>query len=253
MKKGLFVFAMLSLAFNSYGQIFKSIEEKASIDSIQAAAKADSIAAAEAGYFASSGFLHNYFGIPSDISTNIYNDKLKNQVLRDGIFLISLVEPLEKNYTDYRTYTEAVNKFTLALDFKELNSNKIALRLIYILRGIAKNRLKDYRGAILDFDKFISLTPEQTIESEIEGGLKMLAAAYSFRGMSKRNLNYPYQETMIDHNKAIKLNPKDGLNYLRRAITRQKFNLKNEACLDFSKAGELGISEAYEIIRDYCN
>jgi hypothetical protein len=58
---------------------------------------------------------------------------------------------------------------------------------------------------------------------------------------------------MLDHNKSIRLNPKDGLNYFRSAITRQKFNQKDEACLDFSKAGELGVIEAYEIIKFYCN
>ena len=58
----LLVLVMIFIAFNSYGQIFKSIEEQAAKDSIIAAAKADSIAAVEAIYFASSGFFAQIIG-----------------------------------------------------------------------------------------------------------------------------------------------------------------------------------------------
>ena len=41
--------------------------------------------------------------------------------------------------------------------------------------------------------------------------------------------------------------------YLLRGIAKLKLNQKESACLDFSKAGELGDVDAYEAIKNFCN
>ena len=71
-------------------------------------------------------------------------------------------------------------------------------------RGYVKHKLEDYRGAILDYNSVIELSPSDAI-------------TFVYRGLAKINLGY------ID-----------------------------SGCLDFSKAGELGDEEAYDLIKELC-
>ena len=53
--------------------------------------------------------------------------------------------------------------------------------------------------------------------------------------------------------KAIQIDSKDASSYYNRGATKLKLKEKESACLDFSKAGELGDAEAYEAIKNFCN
>jgi tetratricopeptide (TPR) repeat protein len=236
MKKALSIAVVLFIAFNSFAQI--ESKEKVEIYPLNLAS-ADSLA----GLQIENLVLSEILGLNDEEL-----EKLENPVLREGISLFG-----RAFVYDDTLYPEVIKNFTELINNKELSQNKLALRVGYILRGLSKNQLKDYRGAILDFNKVISLTNEKAVGANLVGGLKMLAATYSYRGQSKRNLNHSFKEVMLDHNKSIRLNPNDGLNYFRSAISRQKFKQKEEACLDFSIAGQLGVIEAYEIIKFYCN
>ena len=66
-------------------------------------------------------------------------------------------------------------------------------------------------------------------------------------------LNINYRGAIDDFSKAIEINPKDSKAYSMRGIAKYKINDKNGACLDWSKAGELGEDNAYNIIRKFCN
>jgi hypothetical protein len=48
------------------------------------------------------------------------------------------------------------------------------------------------------------------------------------------------------------LEPADATAYYNRGICYANIDLKNNACSDFTKAGELGMFEAYEVIKKYC-
>jgi tetratricopeptide (TPR) repeat protein len=236
MKKALSITVMLFIAFNSIAQI--PSKGKVEIYPLNLAS-ADSLV----------GFQIEHLVVSEILGLNYEElEKLENPVLREGITLFG-----RAFVYDDTLYPEVIKNFTYLINNKELSQNKLALRVGYILRGLSKNQLKDYGGAILDFNKVISLTNEKEVGANLIGGLKMLAATYSYRGQSKRNLNHSFQEVMLDHNKSIRLNPNDGLNYFRSAISRHKFNQLEEACLDFSIAGELGVIEAYEVIKFYCD
>ncbi len=56
-----------------------------------------------------------------------------------------------------------------------------------------------------------------------------------------------------DYNKAIKLNPNDARAYMGSGLAKILSGQKNSGCLDLSKAGELGFSEAYDLIKQYYN
>lgn len=62
---------------------------------------------------------------------------------------------------------------------------------------------------------------------------------------------------MIDHlepcfNKVLDLDSKNSLAYLNRGYAKYNFGGQLGACSDWSKAGELGYNEAYELIKMYC-
>jgi tetratricopeptide (TPR) repeat protein len=58
---------------------------------------------------------------------------------------------------------------------------------------------------------------------------------------------------IADYNKAIELDPKDADAYINRGNAKYGNGDKKGACLDWSKAGELGTALAYEIIKKFCN
>ena len=105
--------------------------------------------------------------------------------------------------------------------------------------GNAKYKLKDYRGAIQDYNKAIELNPK-------------LASAYLGRGLAKGKLQ-DYRGAIKDYNKSIGLNPSDAKIYILRGLAKILSGHKDDGCLDLSKAGELGDAEAYESIKENCN
>ena len=77
-------------------------------------------------------------------------------------------------------------------------------------------------------------------------------AYYGLRAEAKEALQ-DYTGAKADYTKIIELDPKSGLAYKSRGLVKLKLKDKNGACLDFSKAGELGLDDAYDAIREYCN
>jgi len=72
------------------------------------------------------------------------------------------------------------------------------------------------------------------------------------RGVSKDKLK-DYKGAIIDYSMAIKINPKKIEAYFNRGLAEIYLGQKESGCIDFSKAGELGDVNAYEMIKKYCN
>ena len=76
-------------------------------------------------------------------------------------------------------------------------------------RGIAKVELKDYSGAIADFNKAIELNDQYKI------------FAYFIRGIAKVELK-DYRGAILDFNKAMELSPNDASIYSARGYAKSK-------------------------------
>jgi tetratricopeptide (TPR) repeat protein len=90
---------------------------------------------------------------------------------------------------------------------------------------------KDYRGAIEDFNKALSLDPRNTL-------------AYAYRGHAKLNQE-DYAGAIQDFNKAVELNPKFDAAYVDRGRTKSLSSDFRGAIADFTKALEISPNYAY--------
>ena len=78
----------------------------------------------------------------------------------------------------------------------------------YFNSGSDKHNLKDYNGAISDYNKAIEINPN-------------LADAYLNRGVSKDELK-DFNGAISDYNKAIEINPNLAVAYYNRGVQKHK-------------------------------
>jgi len=167
-------------------------------------------------------------------------------------------------------YQEAIEEFDKAIKINPKDAKA------YYNRGVVKGGLGDYRGAIEDFNKSIEINPMNTNPYYTRGRAKARLSNYSEaikdfnevidrnpedltlikvcidRGSAKYNLG-DYRGAIEDFNKAIEINSKYAKTYYGRGLAKIGLDQKDSGCLDLSKAGELGYSEAYEAIKELCN
>jgi tetratricopeptide (TPR) repeat protein len=109
----------------------------------------------------------------------------------------------------------------------------------YFRRALVKDTLKDYEGAQVDYDKFREVSSEDIT---------------TFFHMGRDQYYYSKDRLVAIHyfDFAIDMNPRDDSSYYYRG--NSKFNLGNKsgACSDWKKAGELGITKADDLIKQYC-
>jgi tetratricopeptide (TPR) repeat protein len=144
----------------------------------------------------------------------------------------------------------------------------------YYARAIAKEEIEDFYGALEDYRKVNSLLGGSTIASRsiAEVHKKMenyigaiieytkminnndlgLSGIYYDRANCKFKLK-DYCGAISDYDMTIELNPNDKFAYYNRGSAKYNLNQKNSACIDWSKAGELGYSDAYDAIQRSCD
>jgi hypothetical protein len=93
---------------------------------------------------------------------------------------------------------------------------------VYVLKGICYYKLKKYAAAIAEIDKYFRKANLDLKKDEEEGvqtvNVENLSLAYFYRGLAKIELKN-----------------------------------KQSGCADLSKSGELGFSDAYDVIQEKCN
>lgn len=134
-----------------------------------------------------------------------------------------------------RDYRGAILDYNRFLDGKRYSGDMD----VYYSRGIVKNKLGDFRGAIADYVESIRLFPY--VETD-----------YINKGTEKFTFEV-YTGTIAYYTKQISLDPKNGFIYKCRGIVKLESGDKMSACLDFYKARDLKDAGASDFIRKYCN
>lgn len=107
------------------------------------------------------------------------------------------------------------------------------------LKGAAKQQTYDYSKAIADLRKAAELMPELPHIYYNLGNLLFLSGDMS--------------GAIAQYSKAIELFPYFAEAYYNRGLVQIYIKEKTTGCMDMSRAGELGIDNAYTIIRQYCS
>lgn len=106
-------------------------------------------------------------------------------------------------------------------------------------RARIKMGLDDVRGAIKDLDQAIKIT-------------KGDSPAYLYDRAEAFLELKDFYEALDDIDRLIELNPRNPEGYMFRAAVKEQVGDQSGACLDWSRAGELGKIEAYDYIRERC-
>jgi len=106
-------------------------------------------------------------------------------------------------------------------------------------KSISGTEFFNYDQVINDFEKSILLNPD---------------FAFSYFNMANVNcLARNFEDAVEYYNKAIGKMPDMAEAYYNRGLTLIYLNKTSDACIDLGKAGELGLYNAYAVIKRYCN
>lgn len=112
--------------------------------------------------------------------------------------------------------------------------------------GTARARVRDnvvseydYSDAIADMRKAVELLPQ------------MPYFHYNIANLLCKNKNLP--EAVAEYTEALRLYPEFQEAYYNRALIHIYIQEREKGCIDLSKAGELGIKDAYSVIKKYCS
>jgi tetratricopeptide (TPR) repeat protein len=102
-----------------------------------------------------------------------------------------------------------------------------------------KNEKNDkYQTALSDLNKAIQFSP-------------LFSYAYYNRAIVKCLLQ-DYYGALKDYETSIKINADFAQAYFNKGFLLYYLKSKDQACTDFSKSGELGITESYILMKKYC-
>ena len=95
----------------------------------------------------------------------------------------------------------------------------------FLMRGIAKNNVFDWEGALPDFEKVLEFQPDNV-------------EALNGRGVAKSEIGM-HEEAHQDFEKAIELDDKNPMTYYNKGLTEMSLGLYEEAINLFNKVIEL--------------
>lgn len=196
---------------------------------------------------------------PSDITTDSLIAYDSRFALSDdwlSLFKRGITQSLIRQYTNaITTYTAAV-ALNPTNPFLYINRSTTQAEMIDFISSIDNSyqritiesdpvarlrnnssRVYNYDEAIADLNKAAKLMPDLAYIYYNRGGLLALSGKFP--------------EAFDDYSKAIELNPSFAEAYFNRGLVQIYMKDTKKGCLDVSKAGELGIKEAYTVLKRY--
>lgn len=164
----------------------------------------------------------------------------------DSVNYPALLSNLATLYFEVQEYSEAMQYYNFAIS---LNPEEPTL---YEFRGDLKQELKDFRGALMDYEKAISKSLYyrwEVYESKgsVYAEMKKFDMAIANYTKAEEILNFNYQDRLYVAELFL------GQILFSRGACYLELGKTDKGCNDLSKAGELGIFDAYDLINKYCN
>lgn len=131
-------------------------------------------------------------------------------------------------------FTGAIEDYTTSIKIRPYHSEA------YYNRGVAKDSIKDFQGAKKDYEKAKEIL---TTTNDIVFYPNMGRIHYKTKD---------YLAAVHDFDFAIDMNPGDDSSYYYRGNAKHQLGDKTGACSDWTKARELGIIKADDLINQYC-
>jgi tetratricopeptide (TPR) repeat protein len=164
-------------------------------------------------------------------------------------------------------YTDAISDFNKIIELKPDQDYG------YYGRGYAKSHLLDYYGSNQDYLKTIEINPNHSMAHNnlgwnyFEKGKFNKALEYVNKALeidTKNSVAWDsraeiyfnlknYDQCIRDCDRALLLNPNIANSYFLKGRSFYRLGKKDNACKEWSRAGENGKFEAYEYIDKYCN
>lgn len=162
---------------------------------------------------------------------------------------VEILKSIASCYNLLSNYFEAIQYYNKVIKIMEgyKNNSFSNLSYIYQARGECKSSLKDDRGAILDYEKAISINSNGYYKPRV----------YNYMAYSKMQIN-DLKGALISLNKAIEdenskhNNDDTAYSYYLLGFVKNSLNDKEGACIAWSKSGELGNPNAYIAIQKNC-
>ncbi len=136
---------------------------------------------------------------------------------------------------DARNFPEVMKDINKVIEFK------FKLEDAYNIRGIAYSQLGNDTAAIADYTRVLEINPHCSFAYEV----------FNNRGYAKAKLKL-FQDAILDYNQAIALKPDNSMFYVNRGNAFFYLGQKNNACMDWSKAAELGDENGKSNLASVC-
>ena len=108
----------------------------------------------------------------------------------------------------------------------------------YFYRGNFRDMIKDFKGALKDYDKALEINSRYFL-------------AFNNRGIVK-GIQGDLKGSVLDFSEAIQLRPDYADAYYNRGLAYMQLGLLDEACHDWKKASSLGVQGARRFIAENC-
>jgi|TARA_B100001989_G_C24480167_1_gene433958 tetratricopeptide (TPR) repeat protein len=198
-------------------------------------------------------------------AVDFYNKALKIYKRDGAIFYNRALS----NY-ELGNYEEAIEDYKEALNLE----NKMRSAITHLNIGNAYKEIEDFEKALFHFNKAISIKPNEGFYYQDRGSLywelekwdealkdyeiaksKYLKKKVKIDEYFYNDIGYVYFKlgsfnlAIDNYEKAIEINPKEGMFYTDRGDALYELGKEDEACENYIKSSELG----YEEIQDYLN
>lgn len=161
-----------------------------------------------------------------------------------------------------KQYTNAINSYTSAIERNPMNA------FLYLNRGVTRAEMIDFVSSIGGTNSRLTIDndPANQLRNNSSRTYDYSEAIADMNWAARLYPDYAYiyynranlyclsgrmTEALEDYTRAISLNPSFAHAYYNRGLLQIYLKDTHKGCIDISKAGELGIAQAYDVLKIY--